>query len=413
MSKILYIAPFRDFSGYATASRGYLNALDQAGADLTARAIHYDKADPGSAYKVTERERELLAKSLNEVDVVMQHTTPNECRIVDVLANKTNIAIVAWETTRIPAYWVEKLNRFDAVITFCQASVDAFKDCGVTVPIHKVPHTFDIPNYTVDDIDPIVAPSDPELLKKRFIFYNISQFSTKKGIDVLLRAYYGAFHGKGEEVILILKTYVNMAERNNEQDKLHQYSQNVKVGMRLPMEGYPPVMLITKTLTDEQIKKLHATGDVYVCSSRGEGWCIPAFEALTYGNKLITTLWGGMGEFALKVDDDYDDEPDNQIKPHAAFHSTSACRDNVYPVDYSLEPLVGQTHADPELYTGFDLIAEPSVSSMMARMKEVFDNREVQPTPDMMDFDYSVVGPAMLQLINEIVAAKTQETVNV
>ena len=217
--KILYIAPVRDFSGYAVAARGYVRALDQAGADITVRAIRYDQADPGSSYQCTQRERELLRKPLNDIDVVIQHTTPNECRPVE---GKVNIAIVAWETTRIPEYWVEKLNRFDAVITFCQASVDAFTDCGVTVPIHKVPHTFDIPSYTLDDVDAIVAPSDPEVLKKRFIFYNISQFSTKKGIDVLLRSYYGAFHGKGEETMLMLKTYVNMAGRDNEQAKLQR-----------------------------------------------------------------------------------------------------------------------------------------------------------------------------------------------
>jgi glycosyltransferase involved in cell wall biosynthesis len=296
---------------------------------------------------------------------------------------------VAWETTRIPAYWVDKLNQFDAVITFCEASVDAFRDCGVTVPIHKVPHTFDISSYSLEGVEKIAAPSDPDVLKDRFVFYNISQFAAKKGLDLLLRSYYGAFHGRGDETMLILKTYVNMMGRTNEQAKLQQYIQSVKAGMRLPMEGYPPVMLITKTLTDAQIKKIHATGDCYVCSSRGEGWCIPAFDALTYGNKLVTTLWGGMGEFAV-----------------------GKC--NTYPVEYSMQPLVGQTHADTELYTGFDLIAEASVSSMMAEMREAFDNRnDVVAAPDMMAFDHSVVGPSMLQLIQEIAASKTEEVTNV
>jgi len=170
-------------------------------------------------------------------------------------------------------------------------------------------------------------------------------------------------------------------------------------------------MLITKTLTDEQIKKLHATGDAYVCSSRGEGWCIPAFESLAYGNKLVTTTWGGMGEFALLPSEEGDEPYDPNFS--AAFVGSAACRENVYPVDYWLQPLVGQTHADPELYTGHDLIAEASVVSMMEQMNKAFDNRETKPAPDLMDFDHSVVGPAMLQVINEVVAAKTQEPVNV
>ena len=406
MSKILYIGPVRDFSGYATAARGYIRALHEAGANLVVRPVRYDQADPGTSYKVTDLERDLLRKDLKDVDVVIQHLTPNEMRPA---AGKVNIAVVAWETDRIPGYWAERLNQFDAVITFCDASVHAFKNSGVTVPVHKIPHTFDISSYTLDDVEEIVSPSEPSFLSDRFVFYNISQFSQKKGIDSLLRSYFGAFHGKQDDVVLLLKTYVNMAGRNQEQEKLRAYVNSVKQGMRLPADGYPPVMLVTKTLTEEQIRKIHKTGDAYVCSSRGEGWCIPAFDALTYGNKLITTTWGGMGEFALLPnDEEYDADAS------AVFVGQSACRDNVFPVDYSMQPLVGQNHADPELYTSLDKVAEPSVSSMMESMLQAFNERDkTLPAPDMMEFDHSVVGPNMLRVIEEVAASKNQETSNV
>lgn len=408
MSKILYIGPVRDFSGYATAARGYIQALHDAGADLVVRPVRYDQADPGTGYKVTDLERELLKRDLDGVDVVIQHLTPNEMRPAP---GKTNIAIVAWETTRIPGYWADKLNQFDSVMTFCDASVEAFKDSGVTVPIHKVPHTFDIPSYSLDDVEEIMSPSDPNFLKDRFVFYNISQFSQKKGIDSLLRAYFGAFHGKQDEVVLLLKTYVNMQGRSQEQQKLKAYIDNVKQGMRLPIDGYPPVMLVTKTLTDDQIRKIHKTGDAYVCSSRGEGWCIPAFDALTYGKKLITTLWGGMGEFACEQE--YVEIPDGSTGAIPGRYPTvQHSKANVFPIKYSMEPLVSQQHADPELYTSFDMIAEPSVSSMMTQMKAAKE-AETFEAPDMTEFDYSVVGPKMLAVIEEIAASKTKEASNV
>lgn len=408
MSKILYIAPIRDFSGYATAARGYINALHKAGGNLVVRPVRYDQTDPGSAYKITDIERELLRRDLNDVNVVIQHLTPNEMRPT---SDKVNIAVVAWETTRIPAYWVNKLNQFHAVITFCDASIKAFRDCGVTVPVHKVPHTFDIPTYNLKDTKAIRVTSESNFLEDRFVFYNISQFSTKKGIDLLLRSYYGTFHNMGEQVALILKTYVSMGARDQEQKQLEQYVAQVKAGMRLIGGGYPPVIVITDILSEKQIKKLHATGDCYVCSSRGEGWCIPAFEALTYGNKLVTPLWGGMGEFAQNPRAGKIASEDNA----GDIALVSAMRSNVYPVEYSMQPLVGQTHADPELYTAADLIAECSVSSLMASMKQAFDNREVSsPAPDMMEFDHSVVGPKMLQIIQEVAeATQIKEVINV
>ncbi len=399
--KILYIAPFRDFSGYAAASRGYLNALDRAGANVVARAVRYDRADSGSEYTPTSRESELLKKPLDDIDVVIQHTTPNELRPV---AGKVNIAVVAWETSRIPEYWVKKLNQFDAVMTFCQTSVDAFVSSGVTVPVTKIPHTFDIPSYTLDGIDKISSSSESDFFKDKFVFYNISQLSTKKGIDVLLRSYLTEFHGKDKDkVILILKTYIDMSNRGSERQRIQGYVNGVKNALRLPVEGYPPVMVISNTLTDLQIKKIHKTGDAYVCSSRAEGWCIPAFEALAYGKKLITTSWGGMGEFAVDVQ-----MYNTSAGPQPIYNP----KKNVFEVFHLLEPLVGQQHGDPELYTAKDLIAEPSVRSMMQQMRLSMEN-ELTPKADLMEFDYSNIGPMMLAFIDGVVARLSKEPVNV
>ena len=399
MTRILYIAPVRDFSGYAAAARGYINALHRAGADVVVRTIRYDCADAGTEYKVTDLEKQLLLKPLENIDVVIQHTTPNELRPV---TGKVNVAVVAWETTRIPEYWAKKLNQFSAVITFCDASVDAFKNSGVTVPVFKIPHTFDIPSYTLDSVDKVTSTSNPDFFDGKFVFYNISQLSTKKGIDVLLRSYLTEFHGADKDkVILILKTYIDMSNRDAERERIKAFVASVKNGLRLAPEGYPPLMVISNTLSDEQIKKIHKTGDAYVCSSRAEGWCIPAFEALAYGKKLITTSWGGMGEFAAIKDED-------------AWGKLSADKpkENVFLVNYLLEPLVGQQHGDPELYTAKDLIAEPSVRSMMSQMR-VAMNRPLEHKTNLMEFDYSVVGPKMLATIKEVLAATKKETVNV
>lgn len=394
MTRILYIAPVRDFSGYSCAARGYINALHRAGADVVVRAIRYDRADAGTEYKVTDLEKQLLLKPLQNIDVVIQHSTPNELRPV---AGKVNIAVVAWETTRIPEYWAKKLNQFNAVITFCEASVEAFKNSGVMVPVFKIPHTFDIPSYTLDGVDRISSPSAPDFFDGKFVFYNISQLSTKKGIDLLLRAYLTEFHGADKDkVILILKTYIDMSNRDTERERIKSFVAGVKSGLRLPPDGYPPLMVIPNTLSDEQIKKIHKTGDAYVCSSRAEGWCIPAFEALAYGKKLVTTTWGGMGEFAL-LD---------------STNIASSIRSNVFEVGYSLEPLVGQNHSDPELYTARDNIAEPSVRAMMTQMREAM-NTQLAPKANLMEFDYSVVGPKMLATVEEVLAATKKETFNV
>jgi glycosyltransferase involved in cell wall biosynthesis len=387
MKKILYIAPVKDFSGYATASRGYVRALHKAGADIAVRSVSYDKADSNKGYQPTELELGLLKKPIYDADIIIQHITPNEMRLPRTLVNKVNIAISAWETNRIPDYWVKKLNQFDGVITFCDTSVKAFCDSGVTVPVYKVPHCFDIASYSnIEDIKPLeLQGGGNEFLDNRFIFYNISQFGQKKGLDVLLQAYFYAFYENPQDVLLILKTYVQMYGRQDEDQKISQWIAQIKASMRLPQ--YPPVALITATMTEEQVRRLHALGDCYANSARAEGWSIPAFEALACGKKLVTTNWGGMQEYVN-------------------------CGNNVYLVDYSLQPLVGQQHADPDLYTAKDLVAEPSILGMAGAMQRAKES-VVEQAPDLSKFDYNIVGPQMLQVIETIVASKTQEVANV
>ena len=377
--KTLYIAPVRDFSGYANAARGYIRALCKAGFgdQLVVRPVRYDNADMGTEYKPTELELELMQRPLDDIGIVIQHTTPNEMRPVQ---GKFNVAIAAWETTRIPEYWARKLNQFDVVITFCDTSVEAFRDSGVASPIFKIPHTFDMSSYNLDGVEPLSSFAEPEILKDRFVFYNISQLSAKKGIDSLLRAYYAQYHGElSSKVMLILKTYINMSNREEEGQQIAGYINNVKQAMRLKQDEYPPVAVITQTLADEQIKKLHRTGDCYVCSSRAEGWCIPAFEGLAYGNKLVTSDWGGMSEF---------------IKTDGKRHP------GVFVFGGSLEPLVGQAHSDPDLYTSKELVFEPSVTSMMSAMESARLSNLTERA-DLSEFDYDTVGVVMANILKQ------------
>jgi glycosyltransferase involved in cell wall biosynthesis len=393
MVKILYIAPFRDFSGYSTAARGYARALYSAGADIALRSISYDATDVGKEYKPTLIELQMLNNRMDDADVIIQHLTPNEMRLPSAIADKVNIAIVAWETSRIPEYWVKKLNKFDAVITFCDTSVKAFCDSGVTTLIHKVPHCFDIASYSeLGNLKPLkIKGLTGSYLDDRFVFYNISQFGQKKGLDVLLQAYFHAFWDSPNDVILVLKTFMAMKDRQNEHQKIGQWMEHIRASMRLPQ--YPPVCLITEILTEKEIAQFHVLGDCYVCSSRAEGWCIPAFDSLAYGNKLVTTTWGGMGEYA-----------------HQNTYNGHQLQNNVFPVKYSLEPLVGQQHPDPVLYTALDFIADPSITSMSYQMKQAKEV-DLLKAPDLSTFDYATVGPDMLGLITRIATKELENVV--
>jgi len=213
--KVLYISPYLGFSGYSTAARGYVRALHKQGVDLVLRSVKYDD---GQEHKLEQWERELFCKASEGVDIIIQHLTANELAVQpDGQRNAKHVAMIATETDLISQEWTQSLNRMDAVITFCQMSADAIKKAGVTAPIHVVPHTFDM-NVYKEKSEPFNTERGVPLSgsSKPCIFYNISQISNKKGIDKLIRAYYGAFRKK-EPVTLLLKGYIGQMKRVNEE----------------------------------------------------------------------------------------------------------------------------------------------------------------------------------------------------
>lgn len=373
--KILYVAPLRDFSGYANAARDYLRALNAAGCNLAARALHYD----GGNFRFTNEEEMLFTRDLQNIDIVVQHTTPNE---TERLNGVFNVNYYAWETDRVPTEWVNQLNQMDLVLVPCEENIRASRRSGVIVPIEKVPHTFDRRKYEQ-------APAPLEIGgvgDSYFKLLTICQMSKKKGIDALLKAYFSEFAPE-DKTLLILKVYFGSKDTEEHKQMSANQIQKIKDIMRL--EKYPRVFLIHDVLNDDMINRLYASSDCYVLPSRGEGWSITHFDAMGYGVPPIAVNWGGPTEFITK--------------------------DAGWLTNYNMSPIVDMPHPFPYMYTAKDNWAEPHVDSLRKAMREAHQewksNRE-NPSSDSAweqrrrackaragDFSYETIGPQMRDVI--------------
>ena len=374
--KILYVGSYKGFSGYAIAARGYVRALYKQGVDITLRSIKYDD---GFEYELQDWDRPLFKKASEDIDLIVQHTTCNELAYREATPHIKHVALFATETDLIPPEWAQAASRMDAIVTFCQMSADAIKKAGVTIPVYVVPHTFEIDSYKKVEPFPTMTGIPLTGDSKPCIFYNISQVSHKKGIDRLLRAYYGAFQNN-EAVTLILKSYMGQMRRVDEEKKLVQFIDNVKDGCRF--RHYPSVIIFNEIMSDEEIKRIHSTGDVYVNASSGESFGIPVFEAAAFGNAVISPLWGGPATF-LKEDE-------------------------CYPVRYNIEPTYGMRHPHHYLYSSYENWAEPSVASMIEQMRAAYADYQkdaLRKVGDLHLFDDSVIGSQLKQVFEEIIKA--------
>lgn len=243
-AKILYVGPLRDFSGYAHAARDYVSCLDACDLNLVTRDVVYD----GGSYKKNEREQDLASKDVQDIEIVIQHTTPNETEHKDGVFN---INIFCWETDTIPKEWVDQLNRMDLVIVSCDENVRACRRSGVVVPIEKVHFATNVDKFKIKH-QPFETPG----LSNRFKFLAVCQYSKKKGVDSLLKAYLSEFKPE-DNVLLILKTYMGPNDGPEQHEKINGIIQSMKNILRLG--NYPPIQLIHQIMSDEDVARLYAT----------------------------------------------------------------------------------------------------------------------------------------------------------
>jgi glycosyltransferase involved in cell wall biosynthesis len=327
-----------------------LTLLESDEHEVVARALQYDSLDSGQTVDMPESVEAAMRGDINDVDMLIQMTTSN----IEAVPKPgvCNALYTFVEMDRIQVSWAQQANKFDFLLVPCKENALALQRSGVVKPVLVIP-----PPCNKDIFERDYPKFDVLNADGRTIFYNICQLSAKKGVDSLLRAYYAAFADCPNEVLLVLKTYIGMSGRNVEQEMatVKQFINRIKQGCRIPAE-LPPVWPIVRTFSDEEVHGLHKACDVYVCSSRGEGWGIPPFDALGHGNTVISHNAGGLQGFIS----------DGVALVYGG--SPGLCYD--------------MANADPSLYTGLERCFEPSTAQMSDLMRSYHLLRKANDSGD-------------------------------
>lgn len=334
---VRYTGPILDNSGYARAARGNILALHNAGVPITLNPISFEKLRPdlGKDGKVLES---LINKPI-EYNYNIIHSTP-EFWSKYLESNVKNVAYTVWETTKLHQDWPKYINdSVDKVLVPCGWNVDVFKDSGVTVPIGVVPHGISKTEYNSVNSYEIAGVRDDD-----YMFYSIFQWQERKNPLALIKAYYYAFSGI-DNVVLVLKTY-RSDYSTNEKKAISSTIKRLKDVM--PMKHYPKIVLIPDMLSETEIAAIHKRGNCYASLDRGEGWGLSPFQAGAAGNPIIVTNFGGATEYAKE--------------------------DNSYLVDYQLAPVHGMPWCP--WYNGHQLWAQANIVHGAERMRYVYENNE-------------------------------------
>ena len=188
-----------------------------------------------------------------------------------------------WEETAVPGETVEHLNaQFDLIWVAAQTVKLALINSGCHVPIFVIPIGVD--HLILASTPPIenlhVAPG------QRFRFLHISSVFPRKGPDALLAAYLAAFTGN-DAVELYIKTFPNP------HNQIHALLQTLSAGLSNP----PRVVIDEEVLDDDALIALYRSAHAMVLPTRGEGFNLPAAEAMAMGLPVITTRHSAQADY--------------------------------------------------------------------------------------------------------------------
>lgn len=274
------------------------------------------------------------------------------------------ILFSVWERTVIQPDVVSQLNRVAMNWVPCEHNRQILLKNGVSPDrVTVVPHPYD--------------PSDPIcLLRKRQKgrsysgqsdlsdrrFYAIGRWEPRKGFPELIDAFLAVNCGD-PRAHLTIKTH-EVGWEGFPTVLEHQEAMCAKYELS-PEEFRKRVTIIDRPVNRKGIVRLHFENNIYVCPSRGEAFCLPAFEAKLAGNRMIHVPWGGTTDFASPWDlqIEYDLLPVDKTYrwPEGSLWAV--------PRRHSLERCLS-TACPPDDYSGDNDLSAFSSEKVGARMRE-------------------------------------------
>ncbi len=274
MTRLVWHSTFASPTGYSSSSRSIVAALSEAGVPV--RPLYLFDAD---AAEQIYGPIPPLIRSLQRLPIRLDvpQVVYGRGELFCKNSGAFRIGFTMLETDRLPLHWVEQANLMDEVWTPTSWGREVFAASGVTRPISVVPLGVDLNVFTPGP--PRVALSD------RTVFLSVFEWSRRKGWDILLSAYRAAFQPT-DPVVLALK--IDHRAAGNPLPELAAV-----LGEQAP----PVAVLYNQTLPPERMAELYRSADCFVLPSRGEGWGMPALEAMACGVPVIATNWSGPTEF--------------------------------------------------------------------------------------------------------------------
>lgn len=223
-----------------------------------------------------------LKRFLPEPEVSIRHRWP---AVFPRTSRSAYVHMQPWEFGSLPKTWAEQIAVVaDDVWCYSRYVADIYLRAGVSAErVHVVPLGYDPEIYRPG------PPPRSATLRDRCAFLYVGDTIARKGVDVVVNAYIGAFRAS-DHVVLIVKDF-GMKEPGAD-TRLRDH-----VVALTGRRDIPPVLYIDTFYTDAAMADLFRAATALVSPYRGEGFGLPILEAMACGVATIATRGGASDDF--------------------------------------------------------------------------------------------------------------------
>lgn len=280
-------------SGYATAAKGYIAEYVTKGVPVSWHPLKFDSSKLDTANYINALAESAINRLLPGKDQITIHSTPDlwpeYIRTYECSKYKRVVGYCAWESSKLPAKWVDCINLLPEVWVPSTYNKTVFKNCGIKNDIRVVPHVwFDQRPPDKRSIN-ITDCFGTEISKTKYTFYSIGELTARKSIEELVKVF-DKLNDKYPNTQLLLKVHYKdytIANINYIVNKIKLLTN--KLGKS--------IHLLLMNLNEREMLSLHGFGDCYVSLTKSEGFGLTIFEAYKLKKDVIATGYSGQIDF--------------------------------------------------------------------------------------------------------------------
>lgn len=333
---LLWFAPFHSIGGYSSEAISFIKSFDTLYDDSNIKLVifhHGDTANDDYLQLLDEKDRYILRKygnneaSLNCNDnngikcltIAICHSEPgawhapypyyHTSRCPPTVADYT-IGRTMFETDSIPRGWVTRLNFMNEIWVPTDFMRNVLIEEGVNIdkirvigePVDTdffVPTISNTSHQTEIEASGTVLAISPHSnqyltqlhnlkINNTFIYLFVGKFEERKGIKILIQAFFEEFSLLDNVALVILTNSYHSTD--NFKYELHKLVKKYGLNDELMLTGK---LIVLSQLQQSLMPSLYSICDVLVLPTHGEGWGRPNVEAMACKTPVISTNWSG------------------------------------------------------------------------------------------------------------------------